>query len=43
MHSKTVILTLCLMLVAGLVYAKSEKMTLREKAASGKKVSIHSV
>ena len=42
-HLQTAVLTLCLILVAGLSYAKSEKMTLREKVESGKRVGIHSI
>lgn len=43
LRSKTIFLTLCFVLAAGLAYAKSEKISLREKVEKGKRVSVHSV
>ncbi len=41
-HSKSIILTLCLVVLAGLANAKPES-TVRERVEAGKKVSIHQI
>ena len=43
LHSKTIILLLCLVAVAGSAFAKAEKLTVREKVESGKKVGVQKV
>ena len=40
---KKSILALCAALIAGTAFAATEKMTVRERVESGKKVSVHKV
>lgn len=43
LHSKTIILLLCLVAVVGSAFAKVGPETVRERVESGKKVSIHKI
>ena len=41
--TKNIVLTLCAMFVVCTAFAKAERMTIREKVESGKKVSVHKI
>ena len=43
LYAKTIILLLCLIAVADSAFAKAEKMSIRDKVKSGKKVSIQKI